>query len=1150
MCPAPGSGSFVPVTDTALARETRLGPLPAAWWAPGLTLRERLAAPDAPAAPPAPGARTRVPWGIGDADGFTGRLASLGVGEDIALALAAEPAGRLAARTGKPEWARFVEGALTGRAGESAPGGGTGARDGAADGAYDGERGGGERGGGERGGRAHGDGPAGQGAPGGPGREETRTAAGADVFAPVLRPLVAAAWAAAAALPGAATALSTVPADTAAARTAFTALLDGRLAHQAARTLVTELHRARDTGLLAGATPEERFASFLDGLRAPGALAALLGRYPVLARMLGETCLHTASATAELLGRYAEDRPAIVAGLCDGADPGPLVRVDLDRGDAHQGGRSVALLRFADGRTVVYKPRPLDQHVLLDRAVDWLNAKAPGLALRTPRTLLRSGHGWMEFIEHRWCRTPLELDRFYRRQGALLALLYALDAVDMHYENVIAQGDQPLLVDAETLLHADLPQAATAGPDPAAEALRVSVHRTCLLPSLLIGDNGALDISGLGGADGEAYPSDGMRWEAAGTDEMRMVRGPVPSAAAQNRPVPEGRPVRHADHRAALLEGFRDAYGTIAAHRDELLGGLLDRWADGRGRLIARPTRLYATLLEESTHPGVLGDALARESVFSLLWSESELDPARQRLVEHEIADLWAGDVPFFAHRPALSAVWTARGTRLDGLLPRPALDAARDKIAAMGEVDRYDQEWIVNATLAVSHANTGTRAPRSELSVRPATPVAPDASRLLSAACGIADEIAARAVHGDGRVNWLGLEEVAPGHWAVLPMGAGLAQGYCGVALFLAELGALAGARRYTDLARRALRPLPGLLAALAGDPGLGAAAGPGALHGLGGVVYAAARLAPLLDEGLYEALPTALGALERATHAEGPGGLDDDPPTGLADGLAGALAAALAAHRTGAAPGAAALARRLAGRLAGAAAKPTGDPGFARGDAGTGWALLRYAAARPAQPAGTSGPAPEPYTSVGTALLRSALTALPHPAGHLTGSAPTGRATGPDRGTGADRAGAPGADPAGRASGWYAGASGVALAALDALPPAEGALADADHWVRRLDAAGPPADLSLGHGALGELELLAELAGRGHDGARDALTRRTGEVLGGIEQYGHRCGTPGHVPSPGLLTGLSGIGHQLLRLAFPDEVPSVLLLGTRPRG
>ncbi|CAL9316226.1 hypothetical protein SUDANB25_05517 [Streptomyces sp. SudanB25_2051] len=1064
MCAPPGSGSFIDVTETALAREAHLGPLPPAWWAPGLTLRERLAAPDAPAPVAAPAADTPVPWSVGDAAGFAGRLAALGVGEDVALGLAAEPAGRLAARATRPEWARFVEDALTGAASEPVR------EDGAAEG------------------------PA--------------------VFLPVVRPFIAAAWTSVAAQ------ARTAPADTAAARTAFEALLGERLTRQAARTLVTELHHARTGGLLAGATPRERFTAFVEGLCAPDALAALLARYPVLARMLGETCLNTAAATAELMARYADDRAAIVAGLCDGDDPGPLVRVDLDRGDAHQGGRSVALLRFARGRTVVYKPRPLDQHTLLDRAVAWLNGKTPGLGLRTPRTVRRAGHGWMEFIAHRWCRGPLELDRFYRRQGALLALLYALDGVDMHYENVIAQGDQPLLVDAETLLHADLPQATTAGPDPAAEALSVSVHRTCLLPSLLIGDNGALDISGLGGADGEAYPSDGMRWEDCGTDAMRMVRGPVRSPAAQNRPVPDGRPVRHADHRAALLEGFRDAYGAITDHRAELLGGLLDRWADGRGRLIARSTRLYATLLEESTHPGVLGDALARDSVFSLLWTESAHDPARQRLVEHEIADLWAGDVPFFSHRPAHPDVWTARGTRLDGVLARPALAAARDKITAMGEVDRYDQEWIVNATLAVAHANSGSESPRSELSVHPAAPVAPDASRLLSAACGIADEVAARAVHGEGRVNWLGLEEVAAGHWAVLPMGAGLAQGYCGVALFLAELGALAGARRYTDLARQAVAPLPGLLAALAGDPSLGAAAGPGALHGIGGIVYATARLAPLLDDGLLAHLPLALDALEGAAYGDDEAGdaagAPDGVPAALADGLAGALAAALAAHRTGAAPRAAALAHRLAARLARAAARPCGDPGFAHGDAGTGWALLRFAADAPAGPAGSGWPAPESYARTGTALLRSALLAAPH------------------------RAGGEG--------GWYAGLPGTALAALDALPPAD-LWDDADRWVRHLDGSGCRNDLSIRQGALGSLELLAALAGHDHDGARDALTRRTGEVLGGLQQYGHRCGTPGHVPSPGLLTGLSGIGHQLLRLAFPDEVPSVLLLDTRRR-
>jgi lantibiotic modifying enzyme len=49
---------------------------------------------------------------------------------------------------------------------------------------------------------------------------------------------------------------------------------------------------------------------------------------------------------------------------------------------------------------------------------------------------------------------------------------------------------------------------------------------------------------------------------------------------------------------------------------------------------------------------------------------------------------------------------------------------------------------------------------------------------------------------------------------------------------------------------------------------------------------------------------------------------------------------------------------------------------------------------------------------------------------------------------------------------------------------------------------------------------------------------------VLGSLDQYGARCGTPNEVPTPGLLCGLAGIGYGLLRLGFADQVPSVLLL------
>jgi lantibiotic modifying enzyme len=49
---------------------------------------------------------------------------------------------------------------------------------------------------------------------------------------------------------------------------------------------------------------------------------------------------------------------------------------------------------------------------------------------------------------------------------------------------------------------------------------------------------------------------------------------------------------------------------------------------------------------------------------------------------------------------------------------------------------------------------------------------------------------------------------------------------------------------------------------------------------------------------------------------------------------------------------------------------------------------------------------------------------------------------------------------------------------------------------------------------------------------------------VLESIRKHGWLCGNRLHVESPGLMMGLAGIGYELLRLAEPWRVPSVLAL------
>jgi len=83
--------------------------------------------------------------------------------------------------------------------------------------------------------------------------------------------------------------------------------------------------------------------------------------------------------------------------------------------------------------------------------------------------------------------------------------------------------------------------------------------------------------------------------------------------------------------------------------------------------------------------------------------------------------------------------------------------------------------------------------------------------------------------------------------------------------------------------------------------------------------------------------------------------------------------------------------------------------------------------------------------------------------------------------------------------------------------------------------------------HGDLGNLDFLIQAADFLEDvELRVQVDQRAASVLESMKQYGWLCGVPFGVETPGLMTGLAGIGYGLLRLVEPARVPSVLVLAS----
>ncbi|MCC6170219.1 MAG: type 2 lantipeptide synthetase LanM family protein, partial [Caldilineaceae bacterium] len=897
------------------------------------------------------------------------------------------------------------------------------------------------------------------------------------------------------------------------------------------RTLVLELHVARLQGLLEGDTPEARFDSFVERLRRPDVALAILAEYPILARQLTLCLDQWVAVSLEFLARLCADWDAIRRTFSPGADPGLLVELAGGAGDTHRDGRSVMIAAFESGFRLVYKPKSLAVDVHFQELLGWLNRRGCQPPLYTLAMLDRGEYGWVEFVARRGCDSRDEVARFYQRHGAYLALLYALNSNDFHYENLIAVGEEPVLIDLETLLQPQFDRLDTSRAGLAAEkVIADSVMQVNLLPLRMWSSEGytGIDISGLGGAAGQLSPDRLPQLTGSGTDAMRYERRRIELSGDAHRPTLDGAEVDAAGYLEEVVAGFARMYRLLTAQRAHLLAddGPLRRFAQDEIRVLLRPTRTYDQLLSESFHPDMLRDALERDRFLDRLWVAVADRAYLAHVIPTELADLHRGDIPIFTTRPASLELFGASGVAIGGVLYETGETVVRRRFAQLSEADLERQVWFIRASFATLAPEGGAEdsAGRPSPAPPPAGAAPVSRRRLPAGIRAVAERLAATAIHGEEDASWVGLEQLENQTWDIRSLGVDLYGGIPGVALFLAYAGALLGEERYTALARRAVNTLRWQVDLLAAEmPTIGV------WYGWGGVLYAYTHLAALWhDPDLLAQAAEVVDALAAQ--------VAQDDTFDIARGSAGAILALLAFHRHTASDHALAVACACGDHLLGAA--QTGDQGL-------GWALPGAGAAPPAGLAhGVAGIAwalLELAAATGLTHYRDAAQqAIERECGEHErnfAAVPTGAQS--DLG---DPAGRPLDDPVtalprGLA---YWGVSGC----IDTPWLRDALRTHLQAAVNRADE--QPSALQ---GAMGVLDLLMLAGGRwGDDWPHPQVDELAARLVAGMARDGRRCATPQAVEVPGLMLGLAGIGYQLLRLAEPARVPSVLALAPPP--
>jgi lantibiotic modifying enzyme len=293
----------------------------------------------------------------------------------------------------------------------------------------------------------------------------------------------------------------------------------------------------------------------------------------------------------------------------------PLITdIRFDLSDFHKGGRTVVRVAFEDSKAWYYKRRSGRREQTWGQILNAVNTAGFSAPLLAAEIVCKRNHCWMREIPHRPCRSAAEVDRFYFRIGGVLFLAHVLRAVDLHAGNFIAMGEQPVLIDCETLLHPTIAIPPRA-PDTGDSILRTGMVRpvytrsrtdcTSLLGRIADGQHGVF-LSGR-----RVFAKDAVESIAAGFVDMR-----------------------------GCVECIRRRRSWVTAIRS---------LQSSPTRTIYRPTAFYFRLLTQSLSLELAANEEARGC---LLWHRLKDNLCSRRVILSEVKQLLQCDIPVF-HRHA-----------------------------------------------------------------------------------------------------------------------------------------------------------------------------------------------------------------------------------------------------------------------------------------------------------------------------------------------------------------------------------------------------------------------------------------------------------------------------------------------------------------
>jgi type 2 lantibiotic biosynthesis protein LanM len=322
------------------------------------------------------------------------------------------------------------------------------------------------------------------------------------------------------------------------------------------------------------------------------------------------------------------------------------------------------------------------------------------------KVLEKGDYHWLQFIKYKECKSQKDLQKYYIRAGELLCIAYLLNASDFHYENIIANGDTPILIDHETVIQPKIDKTSKhLFKNFGNEEDEDTVLDSFLLPNYVKGATIPIGMSGFGYHKQTQIQSLQKVAVNRFTKDWKIVMDYINLPLyKQNIPIFKGDRIYANKYLNELVEGFEVCYRTLMNKRDFLLSNKspIKEFSNCKIRLIWRSTNVYANIQTKMKLPKNLKNEKEHEEIIrnylNVAFKNVPKNSKLWLIYEHEVTQMLRGDIPYFEVNTLSRDLHTEHGVIKD-FFELNCIENVERKINKLSKGDlEYQKQSIIDS--------------------------------------------------------------------------------------------------------------------------------------------------------------------------------------------------------------------------------------------------------------------------------------------------------------------------------------------------------------------------------------------------------------------------------------------------------------------